>query len=181
MTPISHVVGQPPLTALGPAEVWIGLKNSDDLGANSDLKAEVYKGGALIGSGQLNRAAGGSSGFDNGRHSSIPLGLTVLPVDVPSGTVLSLKLSARITCTGSTHASGTARLWFNDPQAASRFDATIDDVTRDHALQNGFALGPAPGPGPRITIDKFLDNKVACSKEGGRPFTSFGTWRITLP
>jgi hypothetical protein len=30
------------LTSLGPATLWIGLKNSDDQGTQFDLRAEVY-------------------------------------------------------------------------------------------------------------------------------------------
>src|SRR5262249_32109827 len=63
--PPSSSLGPSILTALNPAKVWIGLKNSDDVGAKFDLKAEVFNGTTLIGFGQLNGAAGGSSGFNN--------------------------------------------------------------------------------------------------------------------
>ncbi len=33
----------PFLTALSPAHVWLGLKNSDDVGTNFDLKAEIFR------------------------------------------------------------------------------------------------------------------------------------------
>ena len=45
------------LSALGPVKIWVGLKNSDDVGIKFDLKAEVYLNGALIGSGQQNSVA----------------------------------------------------------------------------------------------------------------------------
>jgi hypothetical protein len=47
----------------------------------------------------------------------------------PSG---SATLSARITCSGKTHGSGSARLWFGDGQASSRFGATIGGVARNY-------------------------------------------------
>ena len=53
------------MTAVGPANVWIGLKNSDDVGTRFDLLAEVLKNGTVIGSGQVNSVSGGSSGFNN--------------------------------------------------------------------------------------------------------------------
>jgi len=168
------------LTALSPAVAWVGLKNGDDVGTRFDMKAEVYKDNILIGSGQLNGVAGGSSGFNKAVQSSIPLTLSS-PVGVPSGTVLSLKVFARITCSGRTHATGTARLWFNDAQARSRFGVTIDGVRTDDFLRKDFALGSTQGIGPKITIDKVLDSKIACSAPGGRTFTSFGTWSTTLP
>lgn len=175
----AFVVIVPPrrLTALGPAKVWVGLKNSDDVGTRFDLKAEVYKDDALIGSGQLTNAASGSSGFNNAKLHQIPLTL-LAPVDVAPGTMLGLRLSVRITCSGKTHASGTARLWFNDPQASSRFDATIAGLTENYYLLSLAALGTAPGPGPKKTLDVPVGSSVRCP---ARPFTPFGTWTITLP
>ena len=64
------------MTALSPALVWVGLKNSDDIGTSFDLRAEVYNNGILVGSGQLNGVPGGSSGFNNAKLDSIPLNLT---------------------------------------------------------------------------------------------------------
>ena len=165
------------VAALSPAKEWLGLKNSDDVGTKFDLKAEAYVGGVLVGSGQLNAVPGGSSGFNNANLQTIPLTLSG-PVNAGSGASLSLKLYVRITCSGSTHASGTARLWFNDGQANSAFGATIGGGTQNYYLLNGFALGTAPGPGPKATIDVLVNSSQACP---GRPFTTVGTWSITLP
>jgi hypothetical protein len=116
-----------------------------------------------------------SSGFNKAKLDSIPLTL-LAPVDVPPGTALSVTLSARINCSHDSHASGTARLWFNDAQAKGRFD--INGATSDYYLLNGSALGTAQGSGPKRTIDIGVDKRVACPM---RPFTSFGTWSTTLP
>jgi len=89
-----------------------------------------------------------------------------------------LKLLARNTCFGRTHNSGTARLWFNDTQANSRFGATIGSITNDYYLRNAFVLGTGVGPGPKNTIDVFVDGKSACP---ARPSTTFGIWSIALP
>lgn len=167
----------PQLTALSPVQAWVGLRNSDDVGTKFDLRAEVYKGPTVIGSGQLNGVAGGSSGFNNARLSSIPLSLPV-PVDVEPGATLRIKVSARITCSGYTHASGASRLWFNDAQASSRFGGTIGGTAKSYYLVNHFALSTSAGSGPKQTADIFLDNKATCP---GRQFTPFGTWHITLP
>src|SRR5206468_563211 len=64
------------LSALGPANVWVGLKNSDDVGTKFDLLAEVLKNGAVIGSGQVNDVPGGSSGFNNAVLDTISLALS---------------------------------------------------------------------------------------------------------
>src|SRR5258706_5559136 len=46
----SQTSGQ--LTSLNDLHVWLGLKSSDDQGARFDLRAEVYRNGVLISSGQ---------------------------------------------------------------------------------------------------------------------------------
>jgi hypothetical protein len=62
------------LTGLSSAKVWVGLKNSDDVGTRFDLKAEVYVDGVMVGSGQLDGVAGGSSGFRNARSGRLASG-----------------------------------------------------------------------------------------------------------
>jgi YVTN family beta-propeller protein len=156
------------LTELSPAKVWVGLKNSDDVGVKFDLRTEAYKNGVLVSSGQLNSVAAGSSGFNNARLNTIPFD-SFAAVDFPPGSVLGFKLYVRNACTGSGHNSGTARLWFNDGAANSRFDATIGGSTSDYYLRDGFLLATTPGPGPKKTIDVAAGAK--CS-----PFKPFGTW-----
>jgi hypothetical protein len=161
------------LTALSPANVWVGLKNSDDVGTKFDLLVEVFKNETLIGSGQLNGVNGGSSGFNNAILNTIDLGLPA-PVDVCPGDILKIKLSVRIAA-NSGHRSGTARLWFNDAAANSSFGVTIGGLTNDHFLLDGFTLGTVAGGGPKKTIDVFVDRAV-----GGNPFNPFGTWSKTF-
>lgn len=159
------------LTALNPAKIWVGLKNSDDVGIRFDFLAEAYKDGILIGSGQLNSAPGGSSGFNNAKLNTIPLNLFA-PVSWSSGSSLSIKLYVRNTCSGNTHNSGTARLWYNDNMANSQFGATIENVLSNYFMLNGSALNSAPGLGPKKTID--ISAGSPCSS-----FKLFGTWSIT--
>jgi hypothetical protein len=162
----------PQLTALLPAQIWVGLKNSDSVGIKFDLLAEVFKDGSLLSSGQIDSVPGGSSGFNNAKLNSIPFS-GFSPVEVPSGTELSVKLSVRNACVGSGHNSGTARLWFNDSGASSKFGATIGDNTDNYYLIDQFALWTYPGVGPKKTIDVAAGAK--CS-----PFKPFGTWLTTL-
>ena len=162
------------LTALGPAQIWLGLKNSDDVGTKFDLRAEVLKNGVVIGSGQLDGVPGGSSGFNNAVLRTINVALSG-PVDVCPGDTLSLKLSVRIAANVAGHRSGTARLWFNDSAANSQFSTTIGSATTANFLLNGFGLDSVAGPGPKKTIDVFVDRAV-----GGNPFKPFGTWTRTF-
>lgn len=165
----SFTVNGSPLTALGTARVWIGLKNSDDVGTKFDLLAEVLKNGAVVGSGQINDVTGGSSGFNNAVLDTINLAMSA-PLSLCSGDSLGIRLSVRVAAT-SGHVSGTARLWFNDSAANSRFGATVGGVTGDYFLLDGFALNVAAGTGPRRTIDVTVNRNV-----GGNPFKPFGTW-----
>jgi hypothetical protein len=141
--------GVPTLSALSPAQVWVGLKNSDDVGIRFDLRAEAYEDGTLVASGQLNSVAGGGSGFNNAKLDAIPFG-PFAPTGFPAGSTLSLKLYVRNACTGPTHNAGTARLWFNDGAANSHFGATIGASTSDYFLRDAFALATTAGPGPKM-------------------------------
>lgn len=167
----SVTVFSSPLTALSSAQVWVGLKNSDDVGTKFDLLAEVLKNGTLVGSGQLNDVPGGSSGFNNAVLDTISLALSG-PVDFCTGDVLSVRLSVRVAAS-SGHVSGTARLWFNDAAANSRFGATVGGSANSFFLRDGFALGTTAGSGPKRTIDVSVNRNV-----GGNPFKPFGTWSV---
>lgn len=169
------IVGLNQLTSLGPAPVWIGSKNNHDASVRFDLLAEVYKNGTqLIGSGELNRVKvkGRSSSFKNAKLNFIPLSLSN-PVDLPTGSSLSIKLYARNTCSGNRRHSGTARLWYNDSSANSHFDATINSISNSYYLLTGFQLGTSLGSGPKLTID--VDAGSSCSA-----FKPFGSWEKTF-
>jgi hypothetical protein len=169
------------LAALGQAKVWIGLKNSDDVGTNFDLLAEVLKNGTTVGTGQISNIAGGSSGFNNAVLRSIGLALSSGPVSFAAGDTLGFRLSVRITAVGG-HRSGTARLWYNGAaidagatrDAGSRFGDIIACFTGDHFLRTGFLLNASAGASKQ-TIDVFVDRAV-----GGNPFKPFGTWTKTF-
>jgi sugar lactone lactonase YvrE len=158
---------------LGPASIWIGLTNSDDVGIRFDLRAEVYRNGTqLMGSGELASVPGGSSGFNNAHEYSIPL-VPVLVESFVRGDVLSITLWVRNACSGSGKNSGRARLWYGDATASSRFDAAIAGP-ETNSLLAGSVLSVTAGSGPRQTIDVAAGAK--CS-----PFKPFGTWSRTLP
>lgn len=157
------------LTALGTARVWVGLKNSDDVGTKFDLLAEVLKNGAVIGSAQVDNVPGGSSGFNNAVLDTMNLALSG-PVGFCTGDTLSIRLSVRVAST-SGHVSGTARLWLNDSGANSRFGATVGGVASDYFMLDAFVLNTTAGVGPRRTIDVTVNRNV-----GGNSFKPFGTW-----
>jgi predicted extracellular nuclease len=179
----------PQLSALSPAKVWIGLKNSDDVGTKFDLLAEVLKNGSVVSTtipllNPLINVPGGGSGFNNAVLRTINLALSGGSVDIHPGDTLSLRLSVRITAVGG-HRSGTARLWYNGKfidigatrDAGSRFDATIGGMSADYFLRSnsGFVLETTAGASKQF-IDVFVDRAV-----GGNPFKPFGTWTKTFP
>jgi hypothetical protein len=180
----SAYVYEPGLTALSPARVWVGLKNSDDVGIRFDIQAKVYLNGAPVGSGQLDGVPGGSSGFNNAALRSIPLTLTA-PVAAHTDDTLRIDVLVRNACSGSGKSSGAARLWYNGQpldsgasrDAGSRFDATIGGTSSDDFLRSGFALSTTAGSS-RTSADASVNGTATCP---ARPFTSFGSWSRTLP
>jgi len=161
------------VSALGNANVWVGLKNSDDVGTKFDFLAAVLKNGVVVGSGQINDQPGGSSGFNNAILRTISMALSS-GQSFCAGDTLSFRLSVRIAAS-STHVSGTARLWYNDSAANSRFTATVNGTPTDYFLLDGFVLGTSAGPGPKKTSDVLVNRNV-----GGNPFLPFGTWTKTF-
>jgi predicted extracellular nuclease len=178
--PVAYFKFPPRLTALGPSNVWIGLKSSNDVGTRFDLLAEVLKNGSVVGSGQVNDIPSGSSGFNNAILRTINLALSG-PVEFFPGDTLSFRLSVRITDVGG-HNNGVARLWYNgaaidsgpNRDAGSRFGATIGGATAEQFLRSGFALDTAAGSS-RVYIDVHVNRHV-----GGNPFKPFGTWSKTF-
>ncbi len=161
------------ITSLGPAKVWLGLKNSDDIGTKFDLLAEIFHNGVLIGVGQLNAIPGGGSGFNNANPRLINLNMTN-PESILPGDTLSIRLSVRIAVGVAGHRSGTARLWFNDAEANSNFEATIGGQVKRYYLATNSLLLRDSGSGPKNTIDVPVNRAV-----GGNPFKPFGTWSLT--
>lgn len=162
------------LSAVGPASIWLGLKNSDDVGTKFDLLAEVFRNDVLVSSSTITNVPGGSSGFNNAVQRVItPFSALGAGAPCPPNT-MSIRLSVKITAVGG-HTSGTARLWFNDSAANSRFNAVIGGVTIPFYLRNEFPLALTPGPGPKSTIDVFVNRNV-----GGNPWVPFGTWTMAF-
>jgi hypothetical protein len=168
------------LTSLSPAKVWVGLRNSDDAGIRFDLMAKVYWNGFSVGSGELDGVLGGSSGFANARLNAIPLTLTS-PIDAASGDTLAMEVLVRNGCSGSSHGSGTARLWYNGQpmdsgaarDAGTRFGATIGGEDSDEFLRGGFSLSAAAG-NSRLSVDAPVGARCGS-------FVSFGRWMMTRP
>jgi len=170
-----------PLT-LGDAKLWIGLKNSDDVGLRLDIRAEVLLNGVVVGSGELQDVPGGSSGFNNAVLRTIDLAMNGA-VSVPTGAVLTFRPSVRRTCIGAGHKSGTVRFWYDGPaidqgtarNAGSRFAATVATASSDVFVRGPATLSTTAGTA-RQFVDVAVNSNAACP---ARPFSSLGEWSIT--
>lgn len=119
------------LTALGAAQLWLGLKNSDDIGTNFDVRVEAYKNGALVAAGQALCVQGLTLNASLAKTATVtfaPFSATVF-----NGTtdVLSLKVLTRIgttstgaACGGHSNAVGL-RVYFDAASRAASFAATF--------------------------------------------------------
>jgi uncharacterized repeat protein (TIGR01451 family) len=150
---------------------WIGLKNSDDVGTRFDVKAEVTN-GASEGYGTALNVSGGSSGFNNAKLVTIPVTNYVGTV----GQAVSVTIWVRVACQ-SGHASGTARLWWNDAQANSKVNESPG--FGDLYLAGTNTLSPSAGSGPKKTSD-VLVKKSGCPNQPDGNWKTFGTWTADI-
>ncbi len=85
---------------LGPAALWIGLKNSDDQGTQFDLRVEVYSGSNLVAFGEKRCITGVTRNPSSARQVTVPL---IGYVTGPDSAKTSIKILTRI----GTNANGT--------------------------------------------------------------------------
>jgi hypothetical protein len=161
----------PQLTSLAPAQVWMS-HGTLDAGIRLDIQAQAYVNGNLVSSGEIDSVNVGSNVGPGGiTQQTIPFN-SFSPINFPSGSTLSLKVSARNACSGSGRNSGNANLWYNTSTRNSNFGATIDTNENIYYLLNNFLLGASAGSGPL---------KLSTVQAGAKcsSFQSFGTWSST--
>jgi hypothetical protein len=119
------------MTALSDLRVWLGLKTSDDQGANFDLRVEVARNGVLVAAGESYCIQGVTRNPNLAKEVVVSFA-PFPPVTLNGATSeLSLKVSTRIgsngaggSCGGHSNATGL-RLYFDSVSRASKFNATI--------------------------------------------------------
>jgi hypothetical protein len=115
------------LNSLSPLLTWLGLKNSDDIGTRFDLRAEILKNGALVGSGEIFCVTGVTRDPAKAKEVGVSFG-PLAPTPFNGATdVLSLRILTRIGtdgsggfCGGHKNAVGL-RLYFDAVSRPSRF------------------------------------------------------------
>jgi len=160
--------------------VWVGSSGEHDDGIRFDLKANVYLGRRLVGSGDLDGASGGGDRFRDAILDAIPLNLPA-PVSVSPGESLSIQVLARNACSGSRQRRGKAKLWYDGREidsgptrdAGSRFDATIGGSSREYFLRKHFDLSNEAGD-----ARTFVETRTS---ERCGEFQSLGLWSARLP
>ncbi len=120
------------LRALEDAHVWLGLKNTDDIGTRFDLRVEVTKNGStLIGAGETYCLQGITRNPTLAKEALVSFGPTTPSAFNGSDDVLSIAVLTRIGtngsgsfCGGHSNATGL-RLYFDSGTRQSRFKATF--------------------------------------------------------
>ena len=120
------------LTALEDAHVWLGLKNSDDVGTRFDLRVEVTKNGStLVGAGETYCVQGIARNPTLAKEALVSFGPIMPSAFDGSNDVLSVTVLTRIGTNGSGdfcggHSNSTGlRLYFDAGTRQSRFKATF--------------------------------------------------------
>jgi hypothetical protein len=175
MTPsiVPTQVVEKKITSLSPLKIWLSLQDPTDLLVKFDIRAEVYKGSALISSGQKDSIPAPLSLF--GAHGAkliaIPFA-SFSPITDVDGSVLQLKTFVRNACKKSLRNSGSAKIWFNDKEEDSQFGVVINKKKSDYFLRDNFILSQTQGSSLK-TITVSTEDKCGI-------FKPFGTWRVRL-
>ncbi|TSC78946.1 MAG: BNR/Asp-box repeat-containing protein [Parcubacteria group bacterium Gr01-1014_29] len=169
------------LHSLGPLSVFLGLKNSDDIGTKFDIRAELLRNDLLLAASEKRCITGLSSG----KSKEISILFDTLPETVlASGDTLSLKVMARIgtkntngvTCGG--HASGTLRFSYGGQLALARVALGIDAF----GIKNYFLMYDGTEKlSQHISVDEKPRLKdIGVSVSRGNPWRDIGVWNISV-
>lgn len=161
------------ITSLSPLKIWLSLQDPVDLLVKFDIRAEVYKGSALISSGQKDSIPAPLSlvGAHGAKLIAIPFA-SFSPITDVDGSVLQLKTFVRNACKKSLRNSGSAKMWFNDKEENSQFGVVINKKKSDYFLRDNFILSQTQGSSLK-TITVSTADKCGV-------FKPFGTWRVRL-
>lgn len=188
------------LTALAPALLWVGLKNSDDTAAAFDLRVELARNGEPVTSGVARCVTGLAR-----QSASVPVAFDSFPaVSVKPGDVFSLKVSNRMgtnaddtrcNLPGATHTNAVGlRLYYDSDSHASRFDGTITPKPAvSYFLHSDGTACSTPGLASAGVTTRFLDDSAptatsdkcsdsASGNSGGvNAWKEIGTWILAIP
>ena len=189
------------LTSLGPAMLWIGLKNSDDQGTQFDLRAEVFiedaYGFRLVAVGETRCITGVTRNPNKAKEVTV----TFDPIAISdgaflSGDTLSLEILTRIgtsqsspgtKCSGPGGSHNNAvglRLYYDAVSRPSRFEVELKqfeaEPTSDHFFLHSYDGDFLDNTAPTATAAQFKDS-AGVNFARGNAWKAIGTWRMPLP
>jgi hypothetical protein len=119
------------LTALGDTHVWLGLKNSDDVGTSFDLRVEVWQNGRFLASGLTRCIQGLARTATQAQDVAVPFNPVSPTTFNGTSDALSLKVLTRVgttetgaSCGGHQNATGL-RLYFDASNRAAQLTMTF--------------------------------------------------------
>jgi len=179
---------QPPENALGPAKLWVGLKNSDDQGTQFDLRVELYKNSThLLSAGEKLCVTGMTRNPNLAKEVEVVFS-PVAQDNLSAGDQLTLTVLTRIgtnpegtKCSGpgGSHNNATGlRLYFDSTNRPSRFGAAASpDPLSGFFLHFPELLDTFM---PTGSVPKYQDSG-AVNFAGKNPWKPIGSWSLTVP
>jgi hypothetical protein len=154
---------------LGPAVLWIGLKNSDDQGTQFDLRVEVYSGATLVASGERQCITGLTRNPTLAQQVSVPLtGYATGPA--------SVKILTRIGTTAANLKCGPAGSHSNAVGLSLYYEATSRPSRVGDAPLYLHVNDIANTTAPVAAVAKQKDS-AGVNFLGGNPWKSIGGWQ----
>lgn len=194
------------LQSLTEAELWVGLRNSDDQGTQFDLMVELLRNGTPVAQG-LTRCITGITRNPSFAKKAVVQWGPLAPLPMSSRDTLAIRISTRVGTTeagakcagpGGSHTSAVGlRLYYDGSAQPSGFGAAIapspPNPTGDLSLHSNGTVCPAggfqssgvtartvDGTAPAGAASKCADSGVV-NFAGANPFAVIGTWNVTLP
>jgi hypothetical protein len=178
------------LPPLGPAKLWIGLKNSDDQGTQFDLRVELYKNlTTLLSAGEALCVTGVTRNPSLAKQVEVAFG-QVAEDSLNSGDQLSLRILTRVgtnvdgtKCSGpgGSHNSAVGlRLYYDAMSRPSRFGAETPPDPLSGFFLHSSSTDFFDTAAPTASTPKYKDSS-AVSFVDGNPWKAIGTWSMTVP
>ena len=184
------------ITGVDPAHLWIGLRNSDDIGTWYDLKAEMLVNGVSITSGVTRCIQGLIRDPKKAFEAVVPFG-AFSSVTLVSGDVVAIRVSTRVgtnpdeTFCGGHNGTVGLRLYYDYTGYTSHIDATIAPTTLPQSLflrSDGNPCNDAGFESSGVTsrilspvtptasfANKKCKDALGFKFTGGNPFVEIGT------
>jgi len=179
--------------SVSPATLFVGLRNSDDVGTRFDLRAEVHVNGILVASGATRCIQNLSR--DPARAAAVTVEFDPTTFSLHPSDVLTLSVLTRIgtnpddtKCPGHTSASGL-RLYYDAVNRPSGFEIEITpNEDQDLFLRSdGSVCKDAPSAGvtlrsldasPPVAMGAKCKDSGGISFLKGNPWTNIGSWGL---